>query len=522
MDTYKINNQGITALCDRAEKYLISNGANKSDVTRNRLTMEETLLKFKSAFGDSTVVEYREAKLFRQLRIILTINGCELNPFEIKKDEEDFLMDSLLQSYDVDRPNWRYHNLSNQVVFNIAKQGKLGILQKLLIAILAGSILGFVARLIPGEFGYNLATDYVAPLANAFVGLMCVMAVFLTFFAVSLAIVHAGDMTTLSNIGKTMLGRIAKIMLLVTSAITLLMIPMMSFGGDAGSVRIKSAYDLIIGFIPANPISPLVEFNTAQIIIVGALFGFTMLMLGSKTHTLESVFTECNLVAINCNSAISRSAIHIYVGLNFFTLVATASDTSFMQSLKIIVIVLTSYLALMLIYTIIATRILEVDCKKLVKRLMPAFMINISSANYGSSFTTSIETLFDCGTDIDYGALGHNVGGFLFKPSYAILLVVGTVVSATENGLTFNIGYIVTIILLAIILSMSLPTIPGATISGFTLMFAQLGLSAESLAIVVTLNAMLDFFTVAVNGYCLQSEILISAKKAGRIDTSKI
>ena len=53
-------------------------------------------------------------------------------------------------------------------------------------------------------------------------------------------------------------------------------------------------------------------------------------------------------------------------------------------------------------------------------------------------------------------------------------------------------------------------------------MFAQVGLSQESLAIVITLNALLDFFTVAVNGFCLQSEIMIGAKKAGRIDTSKI
>ena len=67
---------------------------------------------------------------------------------------------------------------------------------------------------------------------------------------------------------------------------------------------------------------------------------------------------------------------------------------------------------------------------------------------------------------------------------------------------------------------MTLPTIPGSAISGFTLMFAQLGLPKESLALIITLNALLDFFTVAVNGFCLQSEIMLGAKKAGRLDES--
>ncbi len=416
--------------------------------------------------------------------------------------------------------DYKTKNHEIKEVYN-RKKGKLSLVGKIACSVYLGCILGAIARKLPGNVGYEFANNFVAPLSAAFVGLLCVMAVFLTFFAVSLGIVHAGDLKTIGNIGKTMFGRIVKIMALVTTLIMIAMIPIMSFGGISGSVKVKSAYDLLIGFIPANPISPLVDFNTAQIVVVAALFGFTMLKLGPKTSTLEAVFTECNMVAVNCNSVLNRSCIHIYVGMNFFVLVATASATSFVQSIKIILIVLAAYLILMLAYTIAATKTLGVNYKVYINKLMPTFMINISSASYGSSFTQSIETLFACGTDVDYGALGHNAGGVLFKPAYAVLLVVGTVVTAVESGISFNLGYIVTIVLLSMILAMTLPTIPGTAISGFTLLFAQLGLSAESLAIVVTLNALLDFFTVAVNGYCLQSEIMIGAKKAGRIDTTK-
>lgn len=522
MDYFTLNNNGITEICRNVQSFLIDNGVDRKEAVRNRLTIEETLIKFRDAFGENQEIGYLETKILGQMRITLSVKGAEFNPLEVKASDEDVLMDSLLSSYDSTQPDWKYKNSINQVVFSVSKPRNLGMLSKIAIAIVLGSLLGFLSRLLPNGIGEILAVDYVTPLAGAFVGLVTVMAVFLTFFAVSLGIAHTGNLSTLSTLSKTMLGRIGKIMVAVTLITTVALIPAITFENTLGDFKFKSAFDLLIDFIPSNPIAPLVNFNVAQLIIVAALFGFAMLYLGTKTATLESVFSECNLIAVNCNSWLTRTLIHIYVGMNFFILAAKASAEGLFQSLIIIVIVLIAFLILMIIYTIVACKRLECSPKKLIKRLMPTFIINLSSANYGSSFTVSIETIFECGTEIDYGSFGHNVGGFLFKPAYAIVLAVGTIMSAVQAGVTFNVGYMITIVILTFVLAISLPTIPGAAIIGFSLMFAQLGLPEQSLAIIVTLNALLDFFTVAVNGYCLQSEIMIGAKKAGRIDASKI
>ena len=521
MDNFKLTNEGIQELCDAAKTYLTDSGLDSKLAMRNVLTIEEALLKYQDAFGMEQEVTFKPAKVLGQLRIMLFIPGTPFNPFEVG-NPDDILMNSLLSSFNTALPNWKYKNLTNQIVFNVNKPQKRSLLTKIAIAVVVGAVLGFIARFLPGGIGQKIAVDYVQPLGAAYTGLLCVMAVFLTFFAVSLGIVHAGDLSTLSNMSKTMFGRMLKVMGGIVVFLSVVMTPLMKFAGGVGNIQFKTAYDALLGFVPSNPIAPLAEFNAGQIIVVGALFGFTMLYLGSKVSTLEAAFTECNLIAVTCESFLSNRAIYYYVGMNLFTLVVTASLSDFVHSIRIIIIVLAAFALLMIIYTIVAVNTLKCSVSALYKRLMPAFMINLSSATYGSSFTTSIEALFACGVDIDYGSVGHNVGGMLFKPAYAILLLVGTVIASINEGVIFSVGYLLTIALLSVILAIAIPTIPGAAITGFTLMFAQVGLSPESLAIVITLNALLDFFTVAVNGFCLQSEIMIGAKKAGRIDISKI
>lgn len=523
MEKYSLNLTDIENLVDRAGNYLTINNAERKSALRTKLTLEETLLKFRDKFDENTVVNYNESILLGQLRISIFIEGNAYNPFEIKENPGDVLMDSLLSSYSNTVPNWKYKNFINEIDFAVVKERKVNMLTKIFRSIVIGVSVGLLSRLLFGDIGALIATDYANPLCGAFAGLFCVMAVFLTFFAISLGIVHAGDISTLNNIGRTMLGRFFRIMAIVSILLSISLVPFIGVNDiSLSGVSLKSIYDILISFIPSNPIAPLVNFNTAQIIIVGTMFGISMLVLGSKAKSLEEIFSEANIVAVTCNSFINSSLIHIYVGINFFCIIANNNYSDLLRYIRIIVIILVSYFLLMLVYTIAACKKLHCKPYAFIKILMPAFMINLSSASYSASFQTSIETLFANGVNIDYAAMGHNIGGLLFKPAYAILLITGTIMTSFEFGTQFDLGYLIMVLILSFVLAMSLPTIPGSAVSGFTLMFTQLALPQEALAVVITLNAILDFFTVAVNGFCLQSELMIGAKKTNRIDIDKI
>ncbi|MBQ2860418.1 MAG: hypothetical protein IJE80_04575, partial [Peptococcaceae bacterium] len=51
-----------------------------------------------------------------------------------------------------------------------------------------------------------------------------------------------------------------------------------------------------------------------------------------------------------------------------------------------------------------------------------------------------------------------------------------------------------------------------------TIIFAQLGLPAEGLAIALALDVLFDFVATGMNMFCLQLELLIQAKKMGMLN----
>ena len=56
----------------------------------------------------------------------------------------------------------------------------------------------------------------------------------------------------------------------------------------------------------------------------------------------------------------------------------------------------------------------------------------------------------------------------------------------------------------------------------FSILFSQLGLKSEALAVIISINAFLDFLTVAVNNYSLQSQIVLNANSIGKLNVDRL
>lgn len=72
-----------------------------------------------------------------------------------------------------------------------------------------------------------------------------------------------------------------------------------------------------------------------------------------------------------------------------------------------------------------------------------------------------------------------------------------------------------------------------ATLIGYTLYlclklkvpvrsYVKLGLPTEALTIIISLNAIFEFLTVAVNGYCLQSQVVLLGHSFGKLDLDRL
>jgi L-cystine uptake protein TcyP (sodium:dicarboxylate symporter family) len=66
------------------------------------------------------------------------------------------------------------------------------------------------------------------------------------------------------------------------------------------------------------------------------------------------------------------------------------------------------------------------------------------------------------------------------------------------------------------------PQVIGGTTVCFSILFSQLGLKAETLAVIISVNAIFEFLTVAVNNYCLQSQIVLLGHSLNKLDPEKL
>lgn len=100
-------------------------------------------------------------------------------------------------------------------------------------------------------------------------------------------------------------------------------------------------------------------------------------------------------------------------------------------------------------------------------------------------------------------------------PSVAVAFVATCLCMAENFGTAITPAWLLTMIVVTGLLSLAMPPIPGGALTCYTVMFTQLGIPGEALALAVAINSMIDFIATASNLTCLQVEVTTVAGPAG-------
>lgn len=80
-------------------------------------------------------------------------------------------------------------------------------------------------------------------------------------------------------------------------------------------------------------------------------------------------------------------------------------------------------------------------------------------------------------------------------------------------SVTITPVWIATIVVVISFVSMAAPPIPGGCITSFSVLFSQLRIPLEAVAVAVAINSLLDFVMTSSNLTCLQTELILSSDK---------
>ena len=517
MTKYELNLTNIDEASKTVTDFLSNEKVASKEVQRIRLSVEEILLKYLDSLNSGTSFEIVTAKRFRTLKIELVIAGDSIDPFA-DDDGGGTILNNLLSNFGL-APTWRYKNGKNIITFTAKKQKKLSQILQIGIAILAAIVFGGLCLILPDGVSTFITSDLVTPVFNTFMGLLSAISGPIIFLSVVWGICGIGDMATFGKIGKKMIGRFLLVSIIVGAAMTVLFALMFQTSAIGGAAfEFSDLYEMILDIIPSNLFAPFIEGNSLQIIFIAIIVGLTMLFLGNRIPIMINVVDQLNVVMQTIMSAVS-SFILFFVFGSIFNMIVGGNLLSVAKSYKLILVMLLGDLVLMAAYLLLVSVRKKVAPTVLLKKLMPTYIIGLTTASAVAAYQTNISTCEKkLGIDKKLIDIGIPLGQVIFMPGAIVLFVAAAFGMAETYGVAITPIWMLTVFIISVILAIAAPPVPGAALTCYTILFMQLGIPTEAIAVVIALNVILEFVATAVNLFCLQTELV---ELSGSLQTLK-
>ena len=304
MKLFDVDLKQLDTVSEQIREELLREHATNKEISRTLLLLEEVAVKFQLCMPDAKL-RAKVARRYRSLIVSLSAAGDERNPITETEDwsagTEDYYRTLILRA---NKQLLSYHREDGRNVVSIlVHTTEANYVKRSLIGMAGGLILGALLYwVIPRGFSewvdLNIFTVFQSIFLNA-IALMAVPAVFCS-------VVHS--ITSLSSISDT--GRMGTRIMILYTVTTLLAITIgflvaltvfrynapLQIGDmtNMGRLANPSVRDRIIDLVPEHLLAPIMDGDILQVLIIAAVTGAAISLLGNKVEPLRVFIAACN------------------------------------------------------------------------------------------------------------------------------------------------------------------------------------------------------------------------------------
>lgn len=517
-EEYELSANAVDDISEAIDQFLKTAGVERRNILRIRLTMEEILLRIRDMNEPPRHVRLGLGKQFGRMTVSLKYEG---DPFDPTEGEAESWNDKILISVGLS-PSWSYRSRTNTLSLKLAGSTGHGTLFYILIAVLAAVILGAAGHFLPQNLKTGIDEVLLAPLMKGFLGLLNTFAGLMIAFTIMSGILGIGDSASLGKIGKGLLTRLFLICLIVSAfamGFAALFLDMnIASDGSGGPSQLSRISEMIFSILPSDPVSPFLNCNTMQIIVIALLAGIILLTLAERGQQLRILVEEGTALFQLITSGIC-SFIPLFVFTALLRQIWSGGASQLLKLWKPLLLIITCGLltsAALFIFTAI-----QLKCSPLLllKKLMQPFLIAFTTASSISAFSAGMEACGkQLGAERSFLEFALPVGSVIYKPQSLCMLSVLSCSLAEIYSIQTDPAWFIMAWFAATMLSVAMPPIPGAGMTIYSILFAQLGIPADALLLAAALDIVTDFFDTGFNVLLLNLEIVREAKLQNRID----
>lgn len=514
-----LSNENINIACDSFEKILSNFDIDRKTAIRSRLAFEEVLLKYQKEFGAQQEFEWHEEKIFGRHNIKISVRTRNFDPFA--ESPEETVMHRLLENVGA-APSWSYKHNCNYVVFHFSKKQKISGLAKIFIAILLAIVLGIIFNL-KHETAVFVGETLLAPIFETIMGVMVAFASVMIFLSIVNGICGMGDISTLKNIGKKIITNLLVMLFVYEMIAFVVILPFFDIElGESGTFNLVPIYQMVLDIIPKNIITPFIDGNSLQVIVIAICVGIAIVASVEQLPTLQSVLSQINIVVTFIVTAITK-LIPIAVFISVFRIVINNQLTQILSSYKYIVMDVICGIILTVIAVLRMSFIQKVNPITYIKKVLHVGMITISTASSTAAFPTNVDVCeHKLGINKQLVNIGLPLGQVIFMPNTLVEMMLAIFCMCELYGQTITWTSVLMTVIMSYFLSIAIPPLPGAGVACHILMFKQLGIPIEAITIIIAFDFISDRINTSSNLLVLQAELVNVASKLGLLDKQKL
>lgn len=276
--------------------------------------------------------------------------------------------------------------------------------------------------------------------------------------------------------------------------------------------------NLILSVFPSTIIEPFQTGNTLQIIFIAVVIGIALLYLGHQTSAVARAIEQVNLIVQFLMVIISKLVPYV-IFLIIVNMIWSGKLNIMISSWKLIAVLVPTLIAIAMVFLILTSVRQKVGIQVLIKKSMPTFLVALTTASSAAAFNSNVSTCEKkFGIDPSLIRFGIPLGMVMHKPVSAVYNMLLVFFFAEKYGINCSVSWIITAVIISSIIAIATPPIPGGGAIAYSVVFAQMGIPEEALAVALEIDIIMDFFLTAFDMLVLPLSLINISSGLGLID----
>lgn len=377
---------------------------------------------------------------------------------------------------------------------------KISLAWQMMIGLALGVIVGAIVD-------SSFAQTWLQPLGTLFIRLIRMVVVPLVLATIIAGAAGISDTSKLGRVaGKVLLIYAITTAIAVASGLFFAGVIHPGLGLDLSTEGLKAKevvapplVQTLLNIVPINPMEAMSKGAMLQIIFFAVIFGFALSGLGERGKPVLHFFEIVGDVMIRVTHMVM-----LYAPIGVFGLMSyTVSRHGLSVLLPLGALILTAFIATLVFVVVILIPMVRfvtgIPVMTFLKGIAEPWLVAFTTCSSAAALPANLNAARRLGATKAIASFSIPLGNTINMNGTAIYMGVCAIFAAEVYGLPLSMADQLTIVLMGVLAAIGTAGVPGAGLIMTTIIFTQVGIPLEAVALIAGVDRILDMIRTSVN-----------------------